>query len=238
MQPIELSALTGAGSAVLAALSYWAKTNHERRRVTRTVLYYLLELLHVTHRVRAALLQLESELIQELRVAHESRNLPFNENEATAAFAAARPHLATFGSKQLEGTVSDSAEAFSKALSDLARENPVLAFRLRGRDQITLLRQKIEDFVAAAPVVDSQQTNSSELQLAQLDPLMFAFAEEELRRAIRATLWGCDVVTHFRTIRLLRAVSKEKTSGEFKGVVKGIVESYVGSLVGQSSSPS
>jgi hypothetical protein len=237
MEPIEFSALTGAGSALVAALSYLAKTNHERRRVTRTVLYYLLELHHVTHRVRSAVLLLETELVKQLRIAYKSRDLPFNDAEATLAFVAAKPLLVEFGRKQLEGTVSTSAEAFAKALSDLARENPVLAFRLRGRDQITLLRQKIEGFAGLSGANDSAGPRSPGLEWPQLDPLLFEVAEEELRQAIRATVWGCDVVTHFKAKRLLRSAGDEQVSSQFKDLLKQVAENYVASLASQRTSP-
>jgi hypothetical protein len=199
MDPLEISALGGAGSALVAAASYWAKTNHDRRRATRAVLYYLLELHHVLYRVRAAGKALESELVAALNVACEVRAIRLDQAELLAAVAKAKPILNSFGRRQIEAMVAASAGAFEKALADLARENPVLAFRLRGRDQVTMLHQKLQSFFGGEQGGVLTDVESSAAQWAQIDELFDELAIEELRSAIRATAWGCDVVTHIKT---------------------------------------
>jgi hypothetical protein len=124
MDPKDLSALGGAGSALIAALSYWAKSRHERRRAATTVLYYLLELHHVVHRIGTASKSLERELVHAFKAACQSRGIAFNESEVTAAMKQAEPLISSLGRVQLEGVVADSASAFASALADLAREKP------------------------------------------------------------------------------------------------------------------
>lgn len=234
LDPKDLSALGGAGGALIAALSYWAKTRHERRRSTRTVLYYLLEMHHVVHRVQATNESFKSEFIQEFRAALQSRGLALNDAEAASAMKQASPVLARFGRMQIESTVSESGEAFSKALADLSREDPLLAFRLRGRDQLLLLRRKIEGFVTE---LGTQSSTSDPVDVSVLDEMLTGTTLEELRIAIRATAWRCDILTHLQTKVLLNKARRETWSGEIRELVAGLVESYVSSSPVRANRP-
>jgi len=46
------------------------------------------------------------------------------------------------------------AEPFEKALAELSREDPILAFKLRGRDQLMLLSRKLDAAISSVPPVD------------------------------------------------------------------------------------
>ena len=236
MDPIELSALGATGSAVLAALAYWAKTNHERRRVTRTVLYHLLEMHHVVNRVRVAVGELEHVLLFELRRALQARGLTFNEQDGQAAMRLSIPYLAKFAFSEVEGTMANGAQAFDKALSDLARENPVLAFHLRGRDKVAVMGGRLKDFVQSASVQSGPRA-PSEQEFAHFNQVFLKLSIEELQRAIRATSWGCDVITHFKVLRLLRHARNEKSSEDLTGVIRHLVEEYVSTAVPTNAVP-
>lgn len=231
MDPKDLSALGGAGGALIAALSYWAKTRHERRRSTRTVLYYLLEMHHVVHRVKAANDSFKSEFIEEFKAALRKRGLTVNDGDAAAAMKQAAPVLARFGRMQIETTVAESGEAFSKALADLSREDPLLAFRLRGRDQLLILHRKIETFLTE---FETESSKSDPAEVSALDDMLTGTTLEELRIAIRATAWRCDLFTHVQAKVLVYRACRETFSAEIKEVVAGLVESYVSRPAGAS----
>lgn len=237
MDPKDLGILGAACSAIVAALSYWAKTRHERRRATRTVLYYLLELHHVVHRLRAASKALDSEFIRELTTAFHSRGVTISESDATAALELVGPLISEFGRVQIEGTVAAITNEFSKGLADLAREDPILAFRLRGRDQLMLLPQKIQGFVAQNSSEDMSATEENRDNMSSLDDLLLRLAIEELHSAIRATAWNCDLLTHVRTTLLLRRSAREESSGELKEIVTRFVDDYTSSLGRKSTLP-
>ncbi|MFS2036993.1 hypothetical protein ACEN8I_23415 [Polaromonas sp. CT11-55] len=235
MEPIELSALGATGSAFLAALAYWAKTNHERRRMTRTVLYYLLELHHVVNRVNMAMSSIESVLMAEMRRSLSTHGLTFNEDDEKETMKLALPYIARFAYGEIEGAVTEGSGDFNKALTDLARENPVLAFRLRGRDRVAVLGAKLEDFVQAASA-QSGQANPTDDEFAHFNQVFLKLSAEELKSAIRATAWGCDLITHFKVWRLLRATQDETSSQDLKDVVNMLVNEYVSSIA-KSTSP-
>ena len=230
LDPKDLSALGGAGSALIAAVSYWAKTRHERRRATRTVLYYLLELHHAAYRFRAAMDSVKADLIPELRAALKLRGFELDEGEASAALKQAEPMLAEFGRMQLEGAIAESSEAFAKGLAELSREDPVLAFRLRGRDQLMLLPRKIESFVSQNAAKGSVSLEADQIGPSDFDDLLSKVALEELRMAIRETALRCDLITLIRVKWLLREAEKDESSG-LKEIVRPIAEESVSALV-------
>src|SRR4030065_2050911 len=77
-----LGLLGTALSALIAAIGYYAKTKHERRRATRTVLYYLLELYHLTSKMQFCVKQFPAKYAEECTVALNARGLSFTEVEA------------------------------------------------------------------------------------------------------------------------------------------------------------
>jgi hypothetical protein len=214
----DLSALGGAASALIAAFSYWAKTRHERRRATRRILFYLLELHHVAHRVRAASRGFRSEFLHVFGAAIQARGFVFNESETAAVLKQAEPVLAAFGRKQLEATVADSSEAFTNALADLSKEDPVLAFRLRGRDQLMLMPQKLESLLAQH-TTPSNSTAPNVRDSTVFDEFLAGMAIEDLELAIRAVARTCDFVTHLRVTLLLRKAARDQVSDDLKSIV-------------------
>jgi hypothetical protein len=232
MDPKELGALGGALSAFIAAVSYWAKTKHERRRATRTVLYYLLELHHVVLRLQQVSESLDSAFPAELKIQYASKGVLLNEAELKLAIQSAKPALMAFGRAQMEGTVADIADAFSKGLAEMAKEDPILAFRLRGRDQLMLLPQKISGFLtehSKGPTEDHSQP--PEVCGPFVDEMFDFAASAELEEAIHATAWRCDVITHLRTKMLLRRKKGAEASDELKKVVSWVVGKSLASTV-------
>lgn len=65
-----------------------------------------------------------------MRRALEAQNITFDESSAATALQKALPHLEQLAFTELSTSFEEIAEAYLKALADLARENPVLAYRL------------------------------------------------------------------------------------------------------------
>lgn len=218
----DLGFLGGALSALVAAVSYWAKTRHERKRATRTILYHLLELHHVVHRVTGASTILEGELIQQVRAELASRGLTLDESQARSALQEAAPVLRAFGRNELAQAATSVGLAFSNALADLAREDPVLAFRLRGRERLLLLPDAIE-----AASQNQVRDVSTQGDAQMLHDVLLRMSLDDLRAAIRATAWRCDVVTHVRTLLLIRKAECEEESEELKALAARVVHEFI-----------
>jgi len=95
-------------------------------------------------------------------------------------------------------------ERYSRALTDMAEDDPVLAFRVRSKDQIPAILSRIRESLAAqagSPAVDLEKF----LRIEALAPL------EEV---IRSLAWKHDVRTWFRLRKQLRKPAD--ATGELK----------------------
>ncbi|MBC5782660.1 hypothetical protein H8N03_06865 [Ramlibacter sp. USB13] len=224
----DLSALGGAGGALIAAISYWWKTRHERRRATRTALFYLLELHHVLRRVYAASRWLKFELGPSLKASLRSRGIELNESEFTSMLAQVMPAFNQFGRSQIERSVAGMAEGLARSLVDLAKEDPVLAFRLRGRDQLLLMPQHVEQIAAGQTA--SQPPGSSDSGWADAGEFFTTVSLEDLENAIRSTAKRCDLCTRFRVWKLLRSAADDR---DIKSVIQRLVDKAAASIAAQ-----
>lgn len=206
----ELSLVGAALSSLIAALSYWAKTRHERRRATRTVLYYLLEVHHLLRRLRIAQRDLPSQLMAAIRKIIAERGGSISEADATEALGMSAPPLKEFARGRLESLAGEVREPFAKALSDLAREDPVLAFYLRGRDQLMLTGEEVDRFAAKSEQREPASAAASGGP-ANFDLVLSNLAVAELESALRRTAWSCDLLTHARVWLHLRRAERGET---------------------------
>jgi hypothetical protein len=120
-----------------------------------------------------------------------------------------------YAADELQSLVSAISDPLGKALAELAKEDPVLAFRLRGIEQFLVLTRKVDNLLA---VPASPNSAALENSLSQEFPSVEDFfrdnAVTELRQAIQETAWRCDVLTHLRVGLLLHKIDKEQANGE------------------------
>lgn len=209
MDPKLLAILGTAVSAVIAALSYWAKTRHDRRRATRVVLYYLLEVHHLAQRIQFGLKDFPTRYISYCREALAKRGMTMSDSDAAAVSLGLQQIVRQFTTSESSVLSAALAEPFEKALAELSREDPVLAFKLRGRDQLMLLSRKLDAVIPSVPPADGARPEQS-LSVAhpQVDDVLRELTVAELESAIRATAWRCDLVTHLQVILLLRKATR------------------------------
>lgn len=200
-------------SAVFAALSYWAKTRHERRRMTRVVLYHLLEMHHQIRRSHFGLKNYEAEFLKECQRALAENGVAMSGQEAALLKETLAPLLKAYIAQELQSLAAEMSEPFEQALSDLSREDPMLAFMLRGRDQLMMFMRDMESFLAKAVPNHAAVLGATPLgALAIFDGVLVPNVVLELEHALKATAWRCDVVTLVRVRLLLRRVTREEHS--------------------------
>jgi hypothetical protein len=211
LDPKELSFLGGAASTLIAALSYWAKTRHEGRRATRTVLYYLLEVHHTVNRTHEVARSLPDKFMTVMRSSLQRKGVSITEAEWALAKTQVFPVLREFMSAELVELLTTLRDPLERALAELARENPVLAFRIRGRDQITLLNEKIQKFAGSSVGTDAAT-------MATFETFIRDVALKELQDAIYAASFACDVLTlckvHLSIRRSRRPLSEDDSEME------------------------
>lgn len=241
MDPVALGILGAALSGLIAAISYLAKTRHERRRTTRAVLYYLLELHHLVSRIHYGLKHFPEDYIAQCKRAMASKGLVLSDADAAKIDGDLRQVLHAFALAEMHGLSITIAEPLDKALAELSREDPVLAFRLRGKDQLMMLSRKLE---ATAAAITTPEQPAPSVPFSQRYAPVGNFVRQatvgELKAAIVATAWRCDLLTHLRVRLLLRSAARAQASGELKQLTADLVEDLVGQLVseGRPISPS
>jgi transcriptional regulator NrdR family protein len=191
MLPIDakdLSFLGGALSTLIAALSYWAKTRHERRRATRTALYYLLELHYLAHRRRRAGDDVPAKVVDQMTAALKRRGISVQPVELATVEKQATIAIQSSMAEEVREALLSFKEPLEKVLSELAREDPVLAFRIRGRDSAMLLFDKVSES-ATATLTPSDQA------IPVFNRFLGGAALRGLRDAIYSAALACDVIT-------------------------------------------
>ncbi len=233
MDALLISAIGTALSAFIAAMGYLAKTRHERRRSTRTVLYYLLETHHLVLRLQFGLKHVPKELISRSREALREQSVVLTDADASIILKHLPPLLRELAVGELQALGASIQVPFEQALADLSREDPVLAFKLRGRDQVALLTNRLEPTLTryAEALGSGGQTGSSPIGAAVTEDLVRGLAVTELESAIRSTAWRCDLLTHFLVLRLLRHAKRQERLDDLKQLVSEMVDSLLPILV-------
>ncbi|HEY8876493.1 MAG TPA: hypothetical protein VIN03_02945 [Roseateles sp.] len=130
IDPKLLAALGAVGSAMLAAAGYIAKLRYERKRTLRVTLFYLLQLRHSAVVDELIATQLPERVIKALNEALGDQKLDLTDAETESLVREARPILAAVAERQSAAELQEIRGQLAKSLSDLAKDEPVLAFRL------------------------------------------------------------------------------------------------------------
>lgn len=224
-----LGLLGTALSGLIAAIGYYVKTKHERRRSTRTVLYYLLELYHLTSKMQYGVKKFPAKYVEKCREALNARGLPFTEVEAKFVSVALEQFIRDIATSELEQLSTDLADPFTNALADLSKEDPLLAFQLKGRESISKAPKSVRYLLSKITNITQNEASclSTDALLADVDDLTRVVAVKELASSIRSTAWRCGFMTlvrcHFLLWRTSRMNPMSKFDEDFLPVIEGIV---------------
>ena len=130
LDPKLLAALGGAASALLAALGYLAKVRHERKRSLRTVLYLLLQLRRQATVAELSLTEIPSGGVAALRRVLDELNLSVPAEFEQLLLLESMPALIATAEQLVHPERQEIRIALSKAIAELSRDSPILAYRL------------------------------------------------------------------------------------------------------------
>jgi hypothetical protein len=130
IDPKLLAALGAVGSAMLAAAGYIAKLRYERKRTLRVTLFYLLQLRQTALVDELIATQLPERVMKALNAVLRDQKLELTDAETESLIREARPILAAVVERQSAVELQEIRGQLAKSLSDLAKDEPVLAFRL------------------------------------------------------------------------------------------------------------
>lgn len=228
LDPKDLSFLGGALSTLLAAFGYWTKTRHEQRRATRTVLYYLLEHHHHVRRAHESVRSLQTKFLAVMLDSLKVRGVQVSDEEWSKVRQQVAPLIRSFVSSEIQENLVSLQEPLERALADLARENPVLAYRLRGRERIMLLNEKITKLAGPDAAPD-------ETALEFFEAFVGEIALGELRKSVYATARACDVLTLVKVHLAMKR--QERPDPEEDVEVQTFVDDLVSTFLRVASAP-
>ncbi|MEH0166715.1 hypothetical protein [Roseateles microcysteis] len=127
----KLAAAAGAvGSALLAACGYIAKIRYERKRTLRSTLFYLLRLRQCAVTDELLVTQVPERVLSAFNSVLAERSLQLNDEETASMLELARPILAAVAERQSVAELQEIRAQLLKSLADLAKDQPILAYRL------------------------------------------------------------------------------------------------------------
>ena len=191
-------------SALIAATGYYLKTKHERRRATRVALYHLLELHHRASRSHFVVKEFPNLYVSNIHRAAEERGIHLADSDVKRMINILRGLLRSYAISQLNQLTEVVARPFSQALDELAREDPVLAFRLKGSEAFQNFIKIAQQVIAAGVPIDPASTPLVAETAADLHDLSQAHQMDDLAASVRAAAWQCGVSTYIRSLYWVR----------------------------------
>ncbi|EWS52965.1 MULTISPECIES: hypothetical protein [unclassified Methylibium] len=222
----QLLGLAGTAlSALIAALSYRGKIRHERRRSTRTVLFYLLEVHHFLSRGVLSISTFPKQYIDRIVGLLSERGISVSEAEASCLPAQIQAALRLLMQSELTKLSAAISEPFQAALRELSRDDPVLAFDLRGKEAVSGISDLFEALGGKTiqPDMIADDIAKASALMCFLDDQMRSMAAAEVERCIRSTAWRCDLVTHYRVRRHLQKASSLRCLEEISPDVSALI---------------
>lgn len=219
----QLGLLGTATSAFIAAASYWSKVRHERRRSIRTALYYLLEVHHQLSRLLYGLETMPLRVTERCSAVFAERGISVSEPEKKTLAAALDLMMKAYAQGELRSLAESVSAPFAQVLAEVAKDDPVLAFQLRGRDQLVVGAYKYFEMFDQQQLAAESEKPEVRRALDDLIDFLQEAALEQLRAAIRATAWKCDGLT---TLRALWIVWREER-GKASAVLEKMADGYL-----------
>jgi hypothetical protein len=204
VDPQVLGLLGTAVSAAVAALGYRGKLRHERRRTTRVVLYYLLEMHDRVGRLQRIARDLPLQAPTAIKSILEKQGHRVSSQDLLTANALLTPKLRDFAATQMDELRLEVIEPYRRALAELAKDDPILAFRLKGQEVLNLHAKQVVGMISQAIAEDP---NASPELPSVLEQELSHFAREsvlkDLALVTRKTAWKCGFWTYLAASRRL-----------------------------------
>lgn len=208
-----------------AALGYLYKQSFERRKITRVTLYYLLEMHHRLARCNYGLSRFSEDytLKIENRLAKQGRSFGCGEREKFLQVT--EKMMQAFMLRQLDGIQKELSEPYRTSLAALAKEDPILAFELKGKESIEGLVSPLDHVTEVLGKEMQTEMSSAEKKYKnQIDEELRRIILQELRLAVRKTAWHAGFIFWIRSLMLLRQNYKDHTPAFLDRLVEQLLD--------------
>lgn len=193
-------------SALIAALAYYSKARHERLRTTRTVLYYLLEMRHHFAVAEYGLSHFPEQYLKMAIAALKVNGLALSEEDREALVPGLKLVIREISTTRVEELGKQIVEPYLRVLAELARDDPVLAYSLKGREVLTRASTAIVQYVRVLgllePPPDSAQVKDD--LLTDIDDFDRQMTLDSLAGASRQVAIHCGPMIYIRTRLAIR----------------------------------
>ncbi len=184
---------TASFGAIIASIGYLIKIKREQRRATRTVLFYLLELHHLFSRFHFSVMLFPSHYAEICKAAFTKKGLPFTDVEAKLFSEVIEQTVRNSGVFRIDEFELEIAMPFTVALTELSREDPLLAYRLKGKESISKSTKLIQSYLLSA-TNDPQDKAAVKDSYPHIDDIFRQFVMNELVRSIHSVAWYCGIL--------------------------------------------
>lgn len=223
MDSLLLGAAGTAFSAFIAACGYWFKLLRDRRRTTRHVLYYLLELRHRLSAVVALTAHFPDDYLTAASRSLKELGIELSDSDSLDLARALRIMLRDFATSNLEKLSREILVPYEAALLELAKDDPVLAFMLKGRESLSGPTKLIESI--QKPLGSDLDPGLKDELLAQLEGKARKEMLNDMEAVVQLVARRCGVFTGYRVKRLIKEQTEaRKTVTSGTGVTEIIHE--------------
>lgn len=231
-------------AALLSALGYFLKTRIEAKKSARKVLYYLLE---IRFSIRGSLID-PAEIYEEFSEFMEKeltkRQLEMDRSAAEKVIAPLILGHFTNLSNAIRVQLDEKILApYEEALSDFSQINPVLAYKLKGREQLQQVISHTSDYNSALEATLKPLFDEHESQMTQE---IFELSRARNKEAIKslcseidldiiAVAKNCGIFDYLTCRKLISLPNKKNTSPDIPQLSKYLDE--YAAMVKEQSSP-
>lgn len=196
--------------ALIAALKYRAKVRHETLRTTKAILFYLLEIRHYILKLHEGNTKFPVEYLSYIKQLLAKQGVSMSEEDNSALVKTCRPLIRGFTIKQVNSNLTDLIPAYRQTLADLSKEDPLLAFYLKGKESFSSL---IDSVMAHLDQVEKDASTNENNMLnsslrSDLEDALTEFAVEELTNAVKKVSFRCGVFEYIKCIFIIKSSAK------------------------------
>lgn len=200
------TALGGVVSAFIAAIGYHTKVKHETKRTTKEILFLIMEMRYQIKRFLDTKTNVSKEYIDHLKPFLEQEGHKISDLKQKELIDLLQPYIREMAIQQLENDMREAIPLYAKALSDLAKEDPLLAYNLKGKENIIIAFKMVKEHMDRIPMTN---TNINTIEIknslqSDFETLFTSTALLDLTDAAKKVARRCGTATYLKCTSILK----------------------------------
>jgi hypothetical protein len=199
-------------TACVGVIGYLYKVWSERVRSRKLVLFYLLEIQYVLKTLPIKTDDLANRYVQYCEGIYETTGLPVTEKtaESIQSFTPSiQNYFDELGAAFKTSLDDQFKKAYDDSLQNLAKDNPILAYKLQGRLCLEKMAMAVNSYSAvlkSLPEVVENEVLGNVLKEFIDDSIKKTFAEilDEINKDITKLAWGCGPLAIWNCSKIIK----------------------------------